>query len=92
MKYRYLSNFAITRCIAVYQLSMTEFNSKLILRRELPMMVMFKLMLRGNIVMINLLIDHRIIFFNLIDSSAVVLWFTMSVVRISRSVIMCWTD
>lgn len=56
------------------------------------MVLTFKLMLRGNIVMINLPIYYRNILFNLIDSSAVVLRFTMAVVRISRSVIICWID
>ena len=62
---------------------MTTFHSNTVLRREMPMMSMFRLMVRGNIVMVHLPIEYRIYLFNLVDSSAVSLRFNMAVVRTS---------
>lgn len=46
------------------------------------MMSLFRLMVRGNIVMVYYPIEYRILLFNLNDSSAVVLRFNMAVVRL----------
>lgn len=59
---------------------MQKFTSKTLLRREMPMMFLFRLMVRGDIVMVHLPLDFQIVLFNLLDSSAVILKFHMATV------------
>ena len=57
------------------------------------MMSLFRLMVRGNIVMVYYPIEYRILLFNLNDSSAVVLRFNMAVVRVSFFLLgISWTN